>query len=153
MRYYETLYILNPDYEKERVDKIIKDIDEQVSKFGQVINHSVWEKKRLAYPIDKHKYGTYVLFQFETEDQTALGDFDSFMKLNNLVLRYQSVRLDAKPEAIENDFLDESTESLEQEFQAKNMRGIPEEAPKVTVEEKFEATDEVSETVEEETSL
>ena len=153
MRYYETLYILNPDYEKERVDKIIKDIDEQVSKFGQVINHSVWEKKRLAYPIDKHKYGTYVLFQFETEDQTALGDFDSFMKLNNSVLRYQNVRLDAKPEVIENDFLDESTKSLEQEFQVKNMRGIPEETPKAPVEEKSEATDEVSETVEEETSI
>ena len=153
MRYYETLYILNPDYEKERVDKIIKDIDEQVSKFSQVITHSVWGKKRLAYPIDKHKYGTYVLFQFETEDQTALGDFDSFMKLNNLVLRFQNVRLDAKPEVIENDFLDESTERIEQEFQVKNMRGIPEETPKAPVEEKFEDTDEASETAEEETSV
>ena len=153
MRYYETLYILNPDYEKERVDSIMKDVDEQVTKFSQVIAHSVWGKKRLAYPIDKHKYGTYVLFQFETEDQTALGDFDSFMKLNNLVLRYQNVRLDAKPEAIENDILDGSTESLEQEFQAKNMRGIPEETPKAPVEEKSETTDEVSETVEEETSI
>ena len=104
MRYYETLYILNPDYEKERVDSIMKDVDEQVSKFSQVIAHSVWGKKRLAYPIDKHKYGTYVLFQFETEDQTALGDFDSFMKLNNSVLRFQNVRLDAKPEVIETTF-------------------------------------------------
>ena len=56
MRYYETLYILNPDYEKERVDNIIKDVDEQVSKFSQVIAHRVWGKKRLAYPIDKHKF-------------------------------------------------------------------------------------------------
>ncbi|HIA23639.1 MAG TPA: 30S ribosomal protein S6 [Candidatus Marinimicrobia bacterium] len=153
MRYYETLYILNPDYEKERVDSIMKDVDEQVSKFSQVIAHSVWGKKRLAYPIDKHKYGTYVLFQFETEDQNALGDFDSFMKLNNSVLRFQNVRLDAKPEVIENDFLDESTERIEQEFQVKNMRGIPEETPKAPVEEKFEDTDEASETAEEETSV
>ena len=82
-----------------------------------------------------------------------MGDFDSFMKLNNSVLRFQNVRLDAKPEVIENDFLDESTERIEQEFQVKNMRGIPEETPKAPVEEKFEDTDEASETAEEETSV
>ena len=152
MRYYETLYILNPDYEKERVDNIIKDVDEQVSKFSQVIAHRVWGKKRLAYPIDKHKYGTYVLFQFETEDLNALGDFDSFMKLNNSVLRYQNVRLGAKPEEIESDLLDESTEPLEEEPQVKDMPEIIKEVPKTPVEEKFEDTDETSETVEEETS-
>ena len=152
MRYYETLYILNPDYEKERVDNIIKDVDEQVSKFSQVIAHRVWGKKRLAYPIDKHKYGTYVLFQFGTEDQNALGDFDSFMKLNNSVLRYQNVRLGAKPEEIESDLLDESTEPLEEEPQVKNMPEIIKEVPKTPVEEKLEDTDEASETVEEETS-
>jgi hypothetical protein len=54
---------------------------------------------------------------------------------------------------IENDFVDESTERIEQEFQVKNMRGIPEETPKAPVEEKFEDTDEASETAEEETSV
>ena len=50
MNYYETLYILNPDYEKERVDSIMKDVDEQVSKFSQVIAHSVWGEKTVGLP-------------------------------------------------------------------------------------------------------
>jgi len=48
MRYYETLYILNPEYEQERIDNILKEVEEEASKFSKVINHSVWNKKRLA---------------------------------------------------------------------------------------------------------
>jgi small subunit ribosomal protein S6 len=152
MRYYETLYIVNPDFEQERIDNIINDVDEQIGKFGQVITHRGWGKKRLAYPIDQHKYGTYILLQFETENMNALDGFDNFMKLNNSVLRYQNVRLGAKPEEIESDLLDESTKPLEEEPQVKDMQEIIKEVPKTPVEEKFEDTDEASETVEEETS-
>ena len=152
MRYYETLYIVNPDFEQEKIDNIINDVDEQIGKFGQVITHRDWGKKRLAYPIDQHKYGTYILLQFETENMNALDGFDNFMKLNNSVLRYQNVRLGAKPEEIESDLLDESTKPLEEEPQVKDMQEIIKEVPKTPVEEEFKDTDEASETVEEETS-
>lgn len=107
MRYYETLYILNPDFEQERTNSILNDIGENVSKFSEVIYHNEWGKKRLAYPINNHKYGTYVLLHFETENTEGLDDFESFMKLNNSVLRYQNVRLNSKPEVVKEEILDE----------------------------------------------
>ena len=58
MRYYETLYILNPNFEQEKNDNIVKEVGEQVNKYGQLINHRLWGKKRLAYLIEQHKYGT-----------------------------------------------------------------------------------------------
>jgi len=151
MRYYETLYILNPNFEQEKVDSTIKEIDEHVVKFSQVINHRVLSKKRLAYPIDQHKYGIYIILQFETETTDALKGFDNFLKLNNSVLRYQNVRLDSKPEKFEVELLDESADLIEEISRGEEMQEIIEKTSKAPQEEKKDA-EEPSETVEEETS-
>lgn len=159
MRYYETLYILNPDFEQEKTDIILNDIGENVSKFSEVIYHNEWGKKRLAYPINNHKYGTYVLLHFETENTAELDNFESFMKLNNSVLRYQNVRLDSKPEIVEEDILDESSNIIEKESPENDEKEIVEDETKAQEpeekeekEEKDEKEEVKLETVEEETS-
>lgn len=150
MRYYETLYILNPDFEQERTDSILNDIGEHVSKFSEVIYHNEWGKKRLAYPINNHKYGTFVLLHFETEKTVGLDDFENFMKLNNSVLRFQNVRLDSKPEVVEEDIMDESSDVIEKESSENDEKKIVEDDTKEQV---SEAKEEIKpETVEEETS-
>ena len=148
MRYYETLYILNPEYEQERIDNILKEVEEEASKFSKVINHSVWNKKRLAYPVDNHKYGFYVLLQFESEDQGSLISFDNYLKLNKFILRYQSVRLDAQPEKIEvDDIMKTSNAKQIIENSQENI-----ETEKTPDENKNKDAEEATETVEEETS-
>jgi len=130
MRYYEILYILNPNFEQSRVSDILKEVEEFISKSSSVINHRVWGKKRLAYPIDQHKYGIYILLQFESDQAGSLVGFEDFLKLNNSVLRHQNVRLDEKPEKDESHIIDDSED-------------IDEDAP---VEEKL---DDVSENIQE----
>lgn len=147
MRYYETLYILNPDFEQERTDSILNDVGENVSKFSEVIYHNEWGKKRLAYPINNHKYGTYVLLHFETENTEGLDDFESFMKLNNSVLRYQNVRLNSKPEVVKEEILDEK-EVVEYDSKAQES----EEKDKKYGKEDQEDEEVKPETAEEETS-
>lgn len=147
MRYYETLYILNPDFEQERTNSILNDIGENVSKFSEVIYHNEWGKKRLAYPINNHKYGTYVLLHFETENTEGLDDFESFMKLNNSVLRYQNVRLNSKPEVVKEEILDEK-EVVEYDSKAQES----EEKDKKYGKEDQEDEEVKPETAEEETS-
>ncbi len=114
MRYYETLYIVNPNYEQDRFDVVLKTVggfmeNEKVN----VINHYAWGKKRLAYPIQKHKYGMYVLFQFESERVDFLPEFEQYLRLNKAVIRHQTVRLDERPEihVEEEPIVDESTEA------------------------------------------
>ena len=98
MRYYESLYIVNPNYEQSRLDEIIKTVSDKITEYGfKTINHFVWGKKRLAYNIQQHKYGTYVLLHFETEGSMNLDQFERFMVLQKTILRNQTVLLDDKP--------------------------------------------------------
>ena len=97
MKYFETLYIVNPNFEQRRLDTIIKDVEKNVVKFSRVIGHNIWGKKRLAYQIDNQKYGTFVLLNFETEEGSGIAGFESYMKLNISVLRAQTVRLKSRP--------------------------------------------------------
>ena len=98
MRYYESLYIVNPNYEQSRLDEIMKTVSDKITEYGfKTINHFVWGKKRLAYNIQQHKYGTYVLLHFETEGSMNLDQFERFMVLQKTILRNQTVLLDDKP--------------------------------------------------------
>jgi small subunit ribosomal protein S6 len=97
MKYFETLYIVNPNFEQSRLESIIKDVEMNVGKFSKVIGHNIWGKKRLAYQIDNQKYGTFVLLNFETEEGSGIASFESYMKLNISVLRAQTIRLKSRP--------------------------------------------------------
>ena len=97
MKYFETLYIVNPNYEQSRLDTIIKDVEKNIGKFSKVISQNIWGKKRLAYKIDNQKYGTFVLLNFETDEGSKIVGFESYMKLNTSVLRAQTIRLKSRP--------------------------------------------------------
>ena len=99
MRFYETLYIVNPNLENDKLTKCQKEIEAELEKTkSKIINHRIWNKKRLAYPIDKQKYGTYMLLQFEGVNLHRMTDFDTWMKLNNQILRHMTTTLNSKPE-------------------------------------------------------
>ena len=99
MRYYESLYIVNPNYEQERLDEVMQMVADKMGEYGfSIINHRVWGKKRLAYSIQKHKYGSFILLQYETELAENLDRFERFMVLQKPILRNQTVVLDVRPE-------------------------------------------------------
>ena len=99
MRYYETLYIVNPNLENEALATTMGEIGTELEKTkSKLINHRVWGKKRLAYQIDNQKYGSFILLQFEGGEQDQMNEFHTWMKLNNAVLRHMTVSLDEQPE-------------------------------------------------------
>tara|TARA_Y100000780_G_scaffold52399_1_gene44509 strand:+ start:142 stop:546 length:405 start_codon:yes stop_codon:yes gene_type:complete len=103
MRYYEILYIVNPNFERKKIDDTMNEIDIRLKETkSKIINHIIWGKKRLAYTMQGHKYGTYVLLHYESGDQKKLDEFDSWLKLSNLVIRHMIVRLDNEPDVLES---------------------------------------------------
>ena len=99
MSFYETLYIVDPNLENKSLEKTMSEIGKELEKTkSKIINHRVWGKKRLAYSIERQKYGSYILIQFEGGDQQKMVEFDTWMRLNNSVLRHMRVLLDEKPE-------------------------------------------------------
>ena len=99
MRYYETIYIVDPNLENTILEKTMTEIGQELEKTkAKIINHRDWGKKRLAYQVENQKYGSFILLQFEIEELSRLNDFDSWLKLNSLVLRHMTVSLDKKPD-------------------------------------------------------
>jgi len=108
MRYYETLYIANPNYEQVRLVQLMENVaNELKGNKVSIINHYIWSKKRLAYLIQKYKYGTFIILHFEAEKFDFLKDFDTYLKLDKSILRHQTILLDKKP-----DKYDEKTEEI-----------------------------------------
>ena len=100
MSFYETLYIVDPNLENNALEKIMDDIGKELVKTkSKIINHRIWGKKRLAYPIDRQKYGSYIILQFEGGgNQDKMNEYDIWMRLNNSILRHITVLLKQKPE-------------------------------------------------------
>lgn len=97
MRYYETLYIVHPDYEEDRLEKVREEVDKRAERLGvKIINSYVWGKRKLAYLVDKQKYGTYMMLQYSIES-LKLASFNSWMELNESILAYMTIRLEEEP--------------------------------------------------------
>ena len=103
MRYYELIYIVNSNVERKKVDQVMKDIGERLEKAGsKLINHTVWGKKKLAYPIKGNTYGTYIIIHYSGGNNEKLSEFDSWLKLSDLTIRHMIVKLDKEPEVVES---------------------------------------------------
>lgn len=157
MRYYELLYIVNPNLEDDKVNSIIDEIGSEVNKYKvSIINHNLWGKKRLAYPIKNNKYGIYILLQFGAEKFDFLIEFERFLILNKSVIRHQLVRLDEEPEKVENvePVIEETdiTEKESSEKQEEDSKGEGIEAEKVETTEEVEEVEETEKAEDAETA-
>ncbi len=148
MRYYETLYIVNPNLENEALDITMGEIGTELEKSkSKLINHRVWGKKRLAYQIENQKYGSFILLQFEGGEQDQMNEFNTWMKLNNSVLRHMTVALDEKPEV----YVEEVKEKpVEKEASESTVEETP--ANEAVVETTSEETETQSDVTEEDST-
>ena len=90
--YYETMYILRPDIPEEEVDSHLKKYSEILEKSEtEVLDSQMRGKRRLAYPIAKHKEGIYVQLSHKGNGhQVAI--LERAMRLSEDVIRYLTVK-------------------------------------------------------------
>ncbi len=92
--YYETMYILRPDIPEEEVDNHLKKYSEILEKSGtEVLDSQMRGKRRLAYPIAKHKEGIYVQLSHIGDGQ-QIAILEKAMRLSEDVIRYLTVKQD-----------------------------------------------------------
>ena len=90
--YYETMYILRPDIPEEEVDNHLKKYSEILEKSGtEVLDSQMRGKRRLAYPIAKHKEGIYVQLSHRGDGQ-QIAILEKAMRLSEDVIRYLTVK-------------------------------------------------------------
>ena len=102
MRYYETLYIINPNLSDEDYRSVVDKFTGVVEKNKGVVTHvDEWGKKTLAYNIKKFDKGSYVLTQFCGESD-LIEELKREMGLDDRILKYQNIKLsdNADPEEL-----------------------------------------------------
>lgn len=93
-RQYELIYVIAPDVDDAGVAELHARVEEIVTAGGGTIDKTDnWGRRRLAYEINRHKEGTYVLELF-TGSGAIVGELDRRLKVTDNVLRYLVVRVD-----------------------------------------------------------
>ena len=92
--YYETMYILRPDIPEEEVETHVTSYRNLVTEAaGEVLDCQMRGKRRLAYPIAKHREGIYVQLNHNGDGQ-HVAVLERAMRLSEDVIRYLTVKQD-----------------------------------------------------------
>ncbi|MDO4259736.1 MAG: 30S ribosomal protein S6 [Actinomycetaceae bacterium] len=95
MRNYELMVILDPTIDERTVAPAMEKYTQQVTAAGgSVENVDIWGKRRLAYDIQKHSEGIYVVITMTTTPDIAL-EINRQMGINETILRTKLLRPDA----------------------------------------------------------
>ncbi len=96
MRTYEQLFILRPDAAQEEIDGFLEPIQNLITGAGgQVEKLEKWGLRKLAYRVDKHNDGYYVLLQFSASAD-VVKEIERRFRVSDLVLKFLTVRIDRK---------------------------------------------------------
>jgi small subunit ribosomal protein S6 len=97
MRLYETIFIIQPELNEEDAEEHIKRVENLVTRLGgEILKTERWGKKRLAYEIDKHRYGYYVLLRIRG-DSAILPELERHYRLTEGIIRSMVISLKGEP--------------------------------------------------------
>ncbi|MBI5644043.1 MAG: 30S ribosomal protein S6 [Deltaproteobacteria bacterium] len=103
MNRYETVCILKPDAGDEVVKAFIQKTTASLeSGGGKLEKLDEWGRRRLAYPIQKKNEGYYFVMEYNSSPE-ASKEIGRLMRLNETVLRHQTIRLDEQPAAAQTE--------------------------------------------------
>jgi small subunit ribosomal protein S6 len=93
---YEGMFILDSNRYARDTAGVSGQIPEMIQKFGgQVLASRLWEERRLAYPIDGHRKGTYWLTYFKLESG-ELATLNRQCQLSESILRTLFLKVDPR---------------------------------------------------------
>ena len=94
MRRYELMLVIRPDVADDKsqalVDRTTRGI---VAAGGQIVKVAPWGRRRLAYPIDRHREGSYHIILFEAPSE-AIVELEHTLLITEEVLRHLVTRVD-----------------------------------------------------------
>lgn len=95
MALYETVFITRQDLSETQVKSLAEDFSKIIAdNGGKVEKTEFWGLRTLAYKINKSRKGHYVLFQMDAP-APALHEMERQIRLNEDIMRYMTVKIDA----------------------------------------------------------
>ena len=100
MRKYETIIILQPDLGEDDIKIVTGKIQDVVTSYkGELFRLDDWGIRKLAYSIRKCARGRYYYVRYDG-DAALIAELERRLRLDEKVLRYQSVNITDEPEKI-----------------------------------------------------
>jgi small subunit ribosomal protein S6 len=137
-RDYELGVVFSPEASEEETRSVMDRIEQIVAHHdGQIVRVNQWGRRRLAYPIDRHRDGFYVFIDMVLTPETVI-EIERTLKVSEIVLREMVRKRDPKAVLRERE---------EREARAAAAAAVPETSAETTEAPTAEAT-EVAETTE-----
>ena len=105
MRSYETIIILKPELGESEVKEEMKKLSTvlEASKVSS-LRPDIWGKREIAYKLHGIKHGTFVSLTYQSSDHTVVAKLNDQLRINDRVIKYQTLRADEKRRAIKAPF-------------------------------------------------
>ena len=92
MKAYEMLLLLDPRLEEDAREGVVEKAQGLITADGGVVDKvDPWGKRRLAFEVDDHSEGDYVLFDFHAVPE-SIAEIDRVLHITDPVLRYMILR-------------------------------------------------------------
>jgi len=141
-RDYELAFVLNPEVNEEETRAMLERVEQIVATYGgQIVKVNQWGRRRLAYPIQRHRDGQYIFIDMILTPETV-AELERMLKVSEIVLRYMVRKRD--PKAVQK----EREERAEREARAAAAAAAASEAAAASAVAVAEAPAETSEAVE-----
>jgi small subunit ribosomal protein S6 len=99
MRRYELMLVIRPDVADDKSQALVDRTTRQVvTAGGQIVKVAPWGRRRLAYPIDRHREGSYQIILFEAPPE-AIAELEHTLLITEEVLRHLVTRVERPTKA------------------------------------------------------
>lgn len=103
MRRYELMLVVRPDLPDDKTQAVIDRTTRAITgSGGQIVKVAPWGRRRLAYPIDRHREGSYHIILFEAPNE-AIAELERGLVITEELLRHLVTRVERPVKAARRD--------------------------------------------------
>ena len=93
MNKYESMIIINPAVDEEKVNELSTRFTDMINKDGNVEKVDNLGKRKLAYPVKKNEDGIYVVFHF-TANSSLIAELERIYRITDDVIKFMTIRVE-----------------------------------------------------------
>ena len=92
MNKYESMIIINPAVDEEKVNELSTRFTDMINKDGNVEKVDNLGKRKLAYPVKKNEDGIYVVFYF-TANPSIIAELERNYRISDDVIKFMTINV------------------------------------------------------------
>lgn len=91
MNKYESIIIINPSLEEQGIKEVITKFTDLINSNGKVENVDEMGRRKLAYEIQKHSEGYYVVYTFEANPE-LIAELERIYRITDSIMKFITIR-------------------------------------------------------------